>query len=82
MLIWLKIVISIKNTADLRYIFIKDLRNVLKLQKMSKNWRRLSLEETGSSYDQKFACSDNLKQNIWNKIKKSSKIEEDKKSLT
>ena len=33
-----------------------------------------SLDETGLRYDQKFAWSDNPGQNIWNKVKKSSKI--------
>ena len=33
------------------------------------------------SYDHKFACLDNLRQSIRNKIEKSSKIGQDKKSL-
>ena len=41
----------------------------------------LSLKETGPSYDQKCACSDNLGQNIWNKIEKSSKYGQGKKGL-
>ena len=45
---------------------------------MSKNW---SLKETELSYDQKCACLDNPRQNIWNKIEKSSKIGPGKKSL-
>ena len=36
---------------------------------MSKN---LSLEKTASSYDPDIVCSDNLRQNVWNKGKKSS----------
>ena len=45
---------------------------------MLKNW---SFKETRPSYGQRFACSDNLWQNILNKIEKSSKIGENKKSL-
>ena len=36
-----------------------------------------ALKETGESYDGKFGCSDNLGQNIWNEVKKSSKIGQD-----
>ena len=49
------------NAADLLYIFIKDWRNALKLNDMSKTW---ILKETGPSYDQNFVCSDNSRQNI------------------
>ena len=45
---------------------------------MSKTW---SWKRTGSSYDQKFACSNNLGQSIWNKMEKSSKTGQEKKSL-
>ena len=45
------------NATDLLYIFIKDLMNGLKLQKMSKNW---SLKENGSSYDQKRVFWNNI----------------------
>ena len=45
---------------------------------MSKNE---SLKKTGPSEDQNFLCSDNPEQNIWNKIEKSSKIGQKKKSL-
>ena len=45
---------------------------------MSKN---SSLKETGPSYGQKFVCSDNPGQNIWHKVKKSSKIGQDFKNL-
>ena len=45
---------------------------------MSKN---LSLKETGPNYGQKLVCSDNPGQNIWHKVKKSSKIEQDFKDL-
>ena len=38
------------------------------------------LKETGPSYDQKLVCSDNPRQNIWNKAK-SSKFEKEEKSL-
>ena len=44
---------------------------------MSKN----CLKETRPSYDQKLASLDNPRQNIWNKIEKSSKIGQDKKCL-
>ena len=44
------------------------------LQKMSKN---SSLKETGPSYSQKFVYSDNPGQNVWHKVKKSSKIGQD-----
>ena len=36
--------------------------------------KNCSLDETGLSYDQKFVWSDNPRQNVWNKVKKSSKI--------
>ena len=45
---------------------------------MLKNW---SLKEAAPSYDQKFVCLENPGQNIWNKVDKSSKIGQDKKSL-
>ena len=45
---------------------------------MSKHW---SWKGTGLSYDQRFACSDNPGQNIWNKVEKSSKIAQEKRSL-
>ena len=45
---------------------------------MSKNG---SLKATGPNHDKKVAWSDNPGQNIWNKIKKSNKIGQDKKSL-
>ena len=50
----------------------------MELQNMKK--KRI-LKETWSSYDQKFACSDNPGQNIWNKIEKSCKIGYYKKGL-
>ena len=40
-----------------------------------------SLKETGLNYGQKFVCSDNPGQNIWHKVKKSSKIGQDFKNL-
>ena len=40
-----------------------------------------SLKETGLNYDYKFVCSDNPGQNIWHKVKKSSKIGQDFKNL-
>ena len=45
---------------------------------MPKNW---SLEETLLSYDQKFICSDKSGKNSWNKVKKSSKIGQDYRTL-
>ena len=45
---------------------------------MSKN---SSLEETGPKCDQKFVCSDNPGQNIWQKVKKSIKMGQDFKNL-
>ena len=45
---------------------------------MSKNW---SWNGTGPYYDQKFACSYNPGQNIWNKMKQSSKTGQEKNSL-
>ena len=45
---------------------------------MSKN---SSLKETGSSYGQKTVCSDKPLQNIWHKVKESSKLEQDFKNL-
>ena len=38
---------------------------------MSKSY---SLQEAEPSFDPKFDCSDNPVQNIWNKVKKPSKI--------
>ena len=32
------------------------------------------MKETGRKFDQKMVSSDNLGQNIWNNVKKSSKI--------
>ena len=45
---------------------------------MSKN---SSSKETGLSYGQKFVYSDNPRQNIWQKVKKSSKIGQDFKTF-
>ena len=45
---------------------------------MSKNW---SWKRTGLSQGQKCACSDNPGQNVWNKMEKSSKTGQEKKSL-
>ena len=45
---------------------------------MTKNWH---LKDTESSYVKTFACSDNPRQHIWNKIEKSSKMGHDNKSL-
>ena len=39
------------------------------------------LKRTGLSQGQKFACSVHLRQNIWNKINKSCKTGQEKKSL-
>ena len=68
------------NASDLLHIFIfyHNLRNALKLHKMSKT---SSLKETGPNYYQKFVCSDNLGENIWHKVKKYSKIGQDFKNL-
>ena len=41
---------------------------------MSKIW---SLEKTGASCGQKFVYSDNLRHNIWNKVKKHGKFGQD-----
>ena len=38
-----------------------------------------SLKETGPNYGEKFASSDNPGQNVWHKVKKSSKIGQDVK---
>ena len=40
-----------------------------------------SLKETGPSYGQKFVCYNSLGQNIWHKVKKSSKIGQNFKNL-
>ena len=37
--------------------------------------------ETELSYDQTFACSENIGQNIWNKLKKSGKTGQNCKAL-
>ena len=60
----------------LLYIFIEDWK--ASVIEKSKNW---SFEKTGTSYEQKFVCSDNSGQNIWSKVRKSSKMEQDWKSL-
>ena len=44
---------------------------------MSKNWK---LGDT--SYKQNFGCSENPGLSIWNKLKKSVKIDQDHKTLT
>ena len=44
-------------------------------------WKNWSLKKTGWSYNETFVSPDNPGQNIWNKIEKSSKTEQDKKSL-
>ena len=43
--------------------------------------RNQSLKETGSSKDQKFAFSDNLSQNIWQRIENYNKTGQVKKFL-
>ena len=45
---------------------------------MSKN---SSLKDTGLHYGQRFFCSDNPGQNIWHKVKKSSRIGQDLQNL-
>ena len=45
------------------------------------NVKKLSLKETGPSQDQKLVFSRKPRQNIWNKIEKSSKAGQLKKSL-
>ena len=61
------------------FIFLLKIGQMLSsYRKFFKNWR---LKETRPSCDKKFSCSDNHGQNIWNKIEKSSKIGQDKKSL-
>ena len=39
------------------------------------------MKEFVPSYNQKFACSDNPRQNIWHKVKKDSKIGQDFKNV-
>ena len=46
--------------------------------KMSEN---LGFKETGPSQDQNFVWSDNPSKDIWNKINKSFKTQQDRKSL-
>ena len=67
------------STAAGLYIFInwwseKDFEVI----KRSKDW---SVKETGAIYKHKFGYTDNPGQNIWNKVKKSSKIEQYQKNL-
>ena len=59
--------------------FYHEWRNTLKLHKMSKN---PNLKETGLNCGQKYFCSDNPGQNIWHKVKKSSKTRQDLKNLS
>ena len=40
------------------------------------------MKDTGPSYSQKFVSSDNPSQNIWNKLKKYSKIRHDFENVT
>ena len=44
-------------------------------------FKNSNLKWTGLSYDQKFVCSDNPRQNIWHKVEKCSKVGQDFKSL-
>ena len=65
MLLLSKLPIS-KVESFLKSNFIEIHRNALELKKkMSKKW---SWKGTGPSKDQKFACTDNPRQNIWNKM--------------
>ena len=45
-----------------------------KNSKNSRNVKNSSLEDIGASCEQKLVCSDNPRQNIWNRVKQSSKI--------
>ena len=38
------------------------------------------MKETGPNFDQKLVCSDNLGQNMWNKLEKSSRVRQERKS--
>ena len=40
-----------------------------------------TLKETGPNYGEKFVSSDNPGQNVWHKVKKSSKIGQDVKNF-
>ena len=48
--------------------------------KLQKTFKNSSKKETGPSYGQKFVSSDNPSQNIWDKLKKYSKIGQDFKN--
>ena len=66
------------SVTPLLYIWIKILRKPLKLQKISKYW---SLKKIRTNVEQKSAYTDNLGQNIWEEVKKSSKIGQHQKTL-
>ena len=65
------------NASDLLYIFFREWRNSLLIYKMSKNW---NLKENGPSWRQNFVWSENPRQNIWNKIEKSGKLDRKRKA--
>ena len=58
------------NTTELK---------IWKIEEYQKSW---SLKGTRPNYDQKFICSDNYRQNIWNKTERCRKIRQIRKSLT
>ena len=58
--------------------FFKQLRKAPELWKISKYW---SLKETGMSHEQNVVFIDNPKQNILQKLKKSSKSRQDQNTL-
>ena len=59
------------------YNSIKIMKKSSKLLDMLEYW---SLKETGMSYKQRFFSADNRWQNIWQKVKTSSKSEQDQTS--
>ena len=67
----------VKSNYDLKQTYKRQEKSFAGMKKVKKK----SSEEIGSSYDQKFVCSHNPGENIWNKVQKSSKIRQDQKTL-
>ena len=71
---------SILNFPATRFVdnFIKILRNASRSLNMLKYWR---LKMTETSYQLRFGFTDNQWENIWQGVRKSSKIGQDQKTL-
>ena len=65
----------------IKFGFLTQLIYSTFLLEMQENVKKLNFERDCAGCDKIIACSDNPGQNIFNKIEKSSKIEQDKKCL-